>query len=225
MTQQTNLVINTPKNEMAAVVGNMNNETEIYGVMESLAEMGHIRVNEKGHGTLSLYLPKVHPSTKHQLRDLFERCGVGRVVEESYVPRLDNRDRTNSLMGFVKIIPYATPEFYMLANDMVEDKKTGYLHYQDKYGNERYLIVCINTTPEKEVEKKKDGVCVMEILEKQENTIKEQSVKLTQLEEEVMRLGCMMRKLEEAQTNKPAADEIPKKEASKKVAWSNEEDD
>ena len=217
MTQPTNPTINTTENEMASVVGNMNNETEIYGVMESLAEMGHIRMSETGHGTLSLYLPKVHPSMKHQIRDLFEKYGVGRVVEESYVPRLDNRDRTNSLMGFVKIIPYATPEFYMLANDMVGDKKTGYLHYQDRYGAERYLIVCINTTPEKEVEKKKDGVCVMEILEKQEKTIKDQSVKLSQLEEEVMRLGCMMRKLAEAQKKAGTKEEDLKPKKSKNL--------
>lgn len=205
MAQPTISAINTIENEMASVVGNMNNETEIYEVMDVLKEMGHIRVNENGHGTLSLYLPKVHPSMKHQIKNLFEKYGVGRVIEESYVPRLDNRDRTNSLMGFVKLIPYATPEFYMLANDMVSEKKTGYLHYQDKYGSERYLIICINTTPEKEVEKKKEGVCVMEILEKQENTIKEQSIKLSQLEEEVMRLGRMMRKMEESQ-NKPTTD-------------------
>jgi hypothetical protein len=206
----------TETENMSSLSGNM---TSMEKVMDVLSANGHIRMDESGRGTISMYLPKVHPSVKSKVKDLFECCNVGKVVNETYVPRLNNEDGTNSMMGFVKIIPYASPEFYMLANDLVGDKKLGYLHYMDTLRNgrpvERYLIVCINTTPEKEVEKKESGECVMDIIKKHEELIKAQSITLENQQKVISYQGemitAMKSKLEEFEKMMRRVDEGPKK--------------
>lgn len=130
---------------------------------------------------MHLYLPKVHFSVMDNLHGLFHECSVGKVQDVQLVPRLHNKDKSNCVMGFVTIEPYKTKEFRHLYGEMKREKNSPKMYYYDNRGQVKYVIVTINHTPNRKVEKTQKSESVMDIIQKQNKRIEALEALVAQL--------------------------------------------
>ena len=66
----------------------------------------------------------------------------------------------------------------------IERDGMGRIYYYDNNGKPRYLLATINKTPNKKNEKKQEGTCVMDIIDKQNKKIEELEASLESLRQE-----------------------------------------